>query len=170
MGYTGKLQFRLPCSASISNASPSMQDLHMTFFQNLHCFDHPWLWRARDKDNCVLGELHKGQTLPFSVTSSFNSWQQTQYVLRGLSRDFSQTCSLGCAFPSISCLNILCCIRALMSVAPGFLLGSAQSSFGREASCWLFTGSQAQPTSSHPPGQYCFEHLHVIKALAWFYL
>lgn len=127
MGYTGKLQFRLPCSASISNASPSMQDLHMTFFQNLHCFDHPRLWRARDKDNCVLGELHKGQTLPFSVTSSFNSWQQTQYVLRGLSRDFSQTCSLGCAFPSISCLNILCCIRALMSVAPSFLLGSAQS-------------------------------------------
>lgn len=127
MGYTGKLQFRLPCSASISNASPSMQDLHMTFFQNLHCFDHPRLWRARDKDNCMLGELHKGQTLPFSVTSSFNSWQQTQYVLRGLSRDFSQTCSLGCAFPSISSLNILCCIRALMSVAPSFLLSSAQS-------------------------------------------
>ena len=69
-------------------------------------------------------------------------------MLKGLSRDFSDICSLGCALSGIPWLNILCCFRALMSVAPCFLLCSAHSKFSLDGGtlCWLFTESQGQST------------------------
>lgn len=69
-------------------------------------------------------------------------------MLRGLSRNFSHICSLRCALSGISCLNILCCFTALMSVEPRFLLCSTHSKFSFDggALCWLFTESQGWST------------------------
>lgn len=77
----------------------------------------PALKSKRERQLHALGATQRANT-SFSATKRFNSWQQWQYVLKGVSRNFSHICGLGCVLSLISCLNILCCFSALLSVAP----------------------------------------------------